>query len=317
MKKIFYSISLILGFLLVSSMTSCHKFEGGQSVPAYIRIDSISVNCDYYTFGANTSKITDAWVYIDDNILGCFELPAVFPVLKEGKHKVSVYGGIMVNGIAATRASYSFYQPCIYSDVNLVKDSVVTLNPVMEYYPISMIKFHWKEDFENGSISLNAMSESDTSVMRVSGPEAFLMPVFSSYSGKIVLPADSLHFYAACFKELDSLPANGNPCLLEMDYNCDAPFTVGLLSCENQQITELPLVTIQPTDTLHEFPQRWNKIYINIGPTCQWYSDASYFKVYFTSHVYLGINSDGSYEEPSIPHHERHYYLDNLKLISR
>ena len=35
-------------------LASCQKFSGSQTVPAYIHIDSISLDCDYYTYGANT-----------------------------------------------------------------------------------------------------------------------------------------------------------------------------------------------------------------------------------------------------------------------
>lgn len=302
--------------------TSCKKFEGGQTIPAYIHIDSIIVNpnIDYPTFGANTSNITDAWVYVDDQIIGCYELPATFPVLKKGNHKVSVYAGIKVGGIAAARSPYPFYQPREYKGaetINLVEDSIVTINPVVNYYPIDVLTMHWKEDFESGTITLSSMAESDTIVERVSGDEALHLPDFpeySSYSGRVQLPPDSLHFYASTFSELKDLPTNGSYCMLELNYNCNAPFTVGVLYCQNYIEKEAPLVTIQPTDTEHSRPNRWKKIYINIGPICVEHENASYFKIYFTSHVYTSV--EGNYNEV-IPDYQRYYYFDNLKLISR
>ena len=50
---------LFLALFLVLGLSSCKKFSS-QSVPAYIHIESISVECDYYTYGASTSNITDA-----------------------------------------------------------------------------------------------------------------------------------------------------------------------------------------------------------------------------------------------------------------
>ena len=44
---------------LALSFGSCKKFEGSQKVPAYIHIDSITLECDYSQYGANTSKITE------------------------------------------------------------------------------------------------------------------------------------------------------------------------------------------------------------------------------------------------------------------
>ena len=100
-----YAFLVLAVFSVV--FASCRKFEGSQTIPAYIHIESIVVDSltDYFTYGSTTSKITDAWVYVDDDPIGCFELPATFPVLKHGPHKVTVYGGIMSNGIAAARAT--------------------------------------------------------------------------------------------------------------------------------------------------------------------------------------------------------------------
>ena len=60
-KTTFFAL-LFLGTLL----TSCHKFDG-LSVPSYIHIDAITLNCDYYTYGAIVHNTTPA-VTIDDGI---------------------------------------------------------------------------------------------------------------------------------------------------------------------------------------------------------------------------------------------------------
>ena len=145
-KSTLFAFLVLAVFSVVFS--SCRKFEGSQTVPAYIHIDTITVNCDYFVYGANTSKISDAWVYVDDDAIGCFELPATFPILKKGPRKVAVYGGIKSNGIAAVRAPYPFYKPQVYEGLNLVEDSIVNLNPVLTYYPIGAgVEKGWMEDF--------------------------------------------------------------------------------------------------------------------------------------------------------------------------
>ena len=79
-------ILLALAFLSLT-VASCKKFEGSQTIPSLIHIDSISVSGDYFVYGATTHKITDAWVYVDDQLVGVYELPTTFPVLKKGIHK--------------------------------------------------------------------------------------------------------------------------------------------------------------------------------------------------------------------------------------
>lgn len=296
------------------AFASCRKFEGSQTIPAYIHIDSITVNCDYFTYGANTSKISDAWVYVDDNPIGCFELPATFPVLKHGPRKVTIYGGIKKDGISAARAPYPFYKPLVYESLNLVEDSIVNLQPVLNYYPIGDgVEKGWIEDFETSN-TLLSYSGSDTSIIRINGPEAWHSQN-SFYSGKIVLPPDSLDFVVATADEFTFHSGYLDYCMLEMDYNCNDAFFVGVMYYNNYQLKKHPLLHIQPTDTINAIPQRWNKIYINIGPVMNEYVSASYFKIYFTS----DLSVDPIYGEPDYVHSDkqRYYYLDNLKLFYR
>ena len=307
----------LLGFaLLASTIVSCKKFEGSQTVPAYIHIDSIALECDYSVYGASTHKITDAWVYVDDQIIGCYELPTTFPVLKKGPHKVSIFAGICSNGIAASRSTYPFYKRVEYAGLNLVEDSIVNLNPVVNYYPIGDgCEVAWMEDFETANTVLPE-PESDTSMVRVSGSEAW-HSVNSFYSGKVELPPDSLDFTLATANEFSFYKDMGGVyCLLEMDYNCNDTFFVGVQYFKDYKLETLPLIKVTPTDKTHDKPQRWNKIYINIGHIMNNYSDASYFKVYLTSDLTTGEDLDYGYQYHPIDE-RRYYYFDNLKLLYR
>jgi len=299
---------------LMLNLASCKKFEGSQTVPSYIHIDSISVDpsTDYYTFGATTDKITDAWVHVDDQLIGVYELPATFPVLKKGAHKVTIYGGIKVDGRSGARDRYPFYKPVIYESVNLVEDSIVNLNPVVNYYPIGEgTNVAWMEDFENTN-TLLPVSGSDTSLFRISGDEAW-HSANSFWSGKVELPPDSLDFTIATADEFTFYQdMNGVYCMLEMDYNCNDTFFVGVQYYSAYNLTTWPLIKVTPTDKTHEKPQRWNKLYINIGPTMNENDDASYFKIYFTSNLTTAY--DPEYHPLNEP---RYYYFDNLKLLYR
>lgn len=307
MMRRFTVFSLIAVTFFAVLLPSCKKFEGPQSVPAYIRIDSLGLNCDYYTYGANTHAFVDAWVYIDDNVVGCFELPAMIPVLKEGSHKVAVYPGIARDGIKDLRAPYPFMVPVEYPSVNLVKDSVVRLFPVFNYYPNGdNLHVRWLEDFDGGSISIQATSQSDTSVLRVGGPLAWHDPegVHSTYSGKVVLTSDTTQFCIATNEEFTDLPTKGSACLLEMDYKCSDTCAVGLFYMQNFTVNQLQILRLRPTGTSGEEPECWNKIYINLGPYLVDNEDSDYFKLYISSWY---NRNDGP----------QFFYYDNLKIIYR
>ena len=51
-------------------------------------------------------------------------------------------------------------------------------------------------------------------------------------------------------------------------------------------------------------PERWNKIYVNLGPYLVDYEDSEYFKLYFSSWY---NRNDGP----------QYFYFDNLKIIYR
>ena len=61
-------------FLLLL-FTACEK-EDTNGVPAFITINTITLD-----EGNATANITDAWVYINDQLQGVYELPAQFPLI--------------------------------------------------------------------------------------------------------------------------------------------------------------------------------------------------------------------------------------------
>ncbi len=275
--------------------TGCNKFEGDQFVPAYLRIDTIRFSTEYATQGSNTHNITDAWVYVNGQLIGAFELPATFPVLARGTQRLEIRPGIKLNGIAATRVPYPFMKPIIVDNFGFFEDSVVRFNPQTNYY--ENLRFLWKEDFENISLTLEKTNQSDTSIYRTepaNNPEAWLSGN-SAHSGFVHLQGNRKFFRIITFQGFN-LPGNGSPVFLELDYKCDKAFGLGLLARIDNTIETFPLVVINKS-------LKWNKIYINLTPVVSSYNNAEYFKIYFESE--LGTDT------------EARFYFDNIKLIHR
>ena len=132
-RKILLSLHILFFSFFLLVQTSCEKFSGDQTIPAYISIDSIYLQTDYSLEGSNSQNITDAWVYVDDYLIGTFQLPARFPVLRQGTHTLSVIPGIKKNGIASTRITYPFYST-ITQSVNLVPDSTINVGVMKTTY---------------------------------------------------------------------------------------------------------------------------------------------------------------------------------------
>ena len=113
--QLYSSIAIVLAVLLFS-FGACTKFEGNQTVPAYLKIDTVFFSTNYSLQGENSHEITDFWIYVDDQQIGVFELPAMFPVLAMGKHKLEIRPGIKVNGISIAIICY-IYSTVIIAEI--------------------------------------------------------------------------------------------------------------------------------------------------------------------------------------------------------
>jgi hypothetical protein len=291
----------VLAFLIVLIVqSSCEKFEGSQTVPAYISIDTfLLVPNSLLELGKLTHRITDVWVFVDDQTIGAFELPAErIPVLAEGKHKLTLYAGILYNGMSGTRGAYDFLEPAVYPEFNFIVDSIQKVNPSVKYSNTTIIS--WFEDFDDGTISLKPSTDSDTSLQFF--PYEPPHPLLGNASGIGYLDAEQTVLEVASYNEDVigiELPQNSKPVFLEMDYNIDNSLIVGLFVIEiGGQITQHPVVVLNPTGG------EWRKVYVNLTPSVTNYYNADYFNVFFRLEKESLVGSSV-------------IKLDNLKLLTK
>ena len=82
--------SLLLAVLLLGACTK------GDKVPSYLVVNSVDLTTSGLQ-GSNTKNITDSWIYVNDEFIGSWELPARIPILKEGTVTVRVDAGVKRN----------------------------------------------------------------------------------------------------------------------------------------------------------------------------------------------------------------------------
>jgi len=291
-------LSGVVTFLLM--ITSCEKFEGSQTIPAYIQVNSFQLVANpEVELGALTENFTDVWVYVDDQLIGAYELPSFhIPVLFEGKHKLTLYPGIEYNGISGTRGPYLFVEPAEYSGFNLIVDFIDSIPPPqVKYY--SSTKLPWYEDFETGNIQLVSTTNSDTSLQFY--PFDPIHPMYGNAAGAGYLVGSNTVLELTSedpdIPEGFEMPANSAPVVVEIDYNTNNSFIVGMIIIEvGIQITQHPVVVVNPTGG------EWNKIYVNLTPTVNDNYNADYFK------IFIRMDKSSSVEEATL-------LLDNVKLI--
>ena len=264
---------------------SCKKADINEGVPAYISIPSIEVETDPTNEGSNSHKITDAWIYFDNNLQGVYPLPATFPVLLQGKQNISIKAGIKNNGIAATRVKYPFYD-YYKSEITLTKDSITVLNPEVFYANADSIIF---EDFESTSLILDTTLNSDTTFFIANDT------LFEGNFGGVHLASPHLTFEIAT--EKIQLPKVGTPVYVELNYKCNTAFQVGVFANYDQApVIIQSILTINPK-------LEWNKIYIDLTSAIINTQNADSHKVFIS--MRRDINSNEIAE----------LYVDNFKII--
>lgn len=265
--KIRILVLLFIGF----SFAGCNLINPAEPIPAYIYIDKIELKTDASTEGSNSQKITDAWVYIDQEPVGVYELPAKFPVLFSGEHQVLIVPGITINGINATHGFFPFYKS-ISKQINLESGKITELkNDTVTYFPGTVFSFNPAEDFENGT-SFVAGSQTDTTMVVEQNPDI----VFEGTGcGKVHLDS-GMQIFTVQSKDF-TLPASDPDVYLEMNYKTTLAFTVGIIA-EDAGGTKITTGVI----TLNK-NSAWNKIYIDIGSTSAATPNAVKYYIFFTA----------------------------------
>lgn len=277
----FYSLLFVIGI----TFFSCSKEDYEAQIPTYISIDQITLTTNLVTEGSASSNIVDAWVFINDDLVGVYELPAKFPVLKEGNATIKIFAGIKNNGASGDRKRYLLYSGHT-EQINMVRGETIVINPTVNY--ASGTIFSWIEDFESASLSFLYTSGSDTVINKQS-----LDVKEGSFSGLAKLN-DDMDFFEATTIGLTNVPRK-TTVYLELDFKTNEQVLIGIYL----DGTQYPLVTLNTTTI-------WKKIYIDLETIINDNPAASELK------VFIGIKETGS--TPFITSSPE-IYLDNLKLV--
>jgi len=277
----FYGV-IVLGLFL---WTSCDSLNESEPVPSFIKIDSISLSTNYAMEGSNSSEILDAWVYVENSLLGVFELPALVPYLGEGESSVNVFAGIKNNGMIENRSQYEFYDKSS-DELFLTSGETVSYNPTVFYKEVEFVindNFDFSTQFEIIPASVNwSNTENPDEVFE------------GERTMRISLNEDNPEFkmQSAAYYTLEP---DGRGTYIELDYKTSQNFTVGIIPLNSGlQGLDEPVISFIATD-------EWRKEYISIG---------GYINALNADAYAVYINADLGADEES-----ETFFFDNLKLI--
>ena len=213
---------VLLYLVLVGLLSACIK---NNPNPSWIKVNPFVLVANPSLSGSEgqlSQDIRDVWLYIDDQMIGCFQTPFKIPILKDGNVNIKIYPAVRNNGIASDKKIYPFMN--VYEiNSKLVKDQTLTVNPVTNY--VDNLNF-WIEDFEDASIKIQDDPNSSMASLFVSSDN--LTPFNGFNYGKVVLTETDSVWVANTTEQL-SIPKN-KPCFIEVDYFNTNTFVQGFLA---------------------------------------------------------------------------------------
>ncbi|HMP30627.1 MAG TPA: hypothetical protein PKD85_13565 [Saprospiraceae bacterium] len=274
--------------ILIIYCTSCTLFDNNKSNFFFLRIDQgtlIDQNGSILS-----SKITDVWIYADDQFLGVYPLPNYIPIpYNKNTVNFSIRAGIKPNGRNETSEEYPFYTPL---DTTIVISNLDTIEikPRFRYKP--NCKFDIIEDFESGNIFTVGVGQS------TSNPCLFreaLAGINNSSAGVISLNTQLKNCEITHFSSFSNQNNLLGKVYLELDYWCTEKYFVGtILNIRNQLVKSYDIVIVENT--------QWNRIYIDLTDKISRLDVASY-QVAFSALLDESRRNEGT------------IYFDNIRLI--
>ncbi|MCF8275637.1 MAG: hypothetical protein K9J17_02795 [Flavobacteriales bacterium] len=280
---------LFILIVLAASYSSCDLINPEETIPGFLRIDSISLaTTSVESEGHPVPNLVDAWVFDDDQLVGIYELPAIVPILRNGDANIRIRGGIKLNGLVGSRVPLLFSED-YQATLEMFPDSQLHVNPTLHFH--DWVTFSWLEDFDNVGLSIEASAGSDGTTDRVSGVEAL-----DGNSFKMALSADELLMECSMTGNMLELPSGGAPVFLDFSYKNNNPFVVGLFSSDATGTIQTSLIVLNPSED-------WNHIFVNL-------TDAVSANASYTGHrPFFGFVRDETVSG------EAYVYLDNIRLI--
>ena len=283
-KHLNIAITLICAFVLLYH-SACK--ESGF-VPSYINVPNVE-KTTLTAEGSASHNIRDVWLFVNDNILGVYELPASIPVINEGNTNIKLFAGIAQNGISSNRDIYPMYTIAEY-ELDLETGEIYDLEPTFQYRNTTTFKMI--ADFE----TINPFDESDNSanLLLISDPDL----VFEgNKSATVALDANNTSFEILT-NSTYSLPSDQTPVYLELDYRCSHEFQVLLrgVDASGLGLNESLIFVSKRND--------WNKIYIELSDVVTFFGTQGFnqYRVIFRGNLPDGDTSGA-------------FYWDNIKLL--
>ena len=274
-------MKVILLFIpLAFLLSTCIK---NNPDPAWLEVNdwTLMANANYFgAEGALTENLTEAWVYVNDDLIGVFEVPFKIPILKSGAVDIKVFPAIKNNGISATKKVYPFLETYQINAV-LVANETLTISPTTKYKDNL---FFTIEDFED--INTNIVNDPNTSAASFSLSNNNLQWFNGNFYAKVALNATDSTWIA--YTNWASYIPKGIEVYLEIYYRNSNSVTTGLLAISPSGTLPNTHIRLNAQKSL---PVVWKKIYLDLREMVSASANGAYFEQSFEAYLEDGLSN--------------------------
>lgn len=245
--------------------------------------------------GILTHNFTDAWVYIDNKLIGVFEVPFKIPVLVSGNSDITLYPTIRNNGISATKKIYPFAKPFTIN-ADLVQNETLTIDPVTSYKDNTTITL-WNFDDPN-NFGIDEAPGSPASMIVDFDPNV-LGPDNGSGYGHVEFNATANQWQATNSVLLENIPKQQAEVYLEIDYHNTVSLITGVVAVEPGSSTGNVNVQINAQEPAEV---EWRKIYLDLKTIISGYPNSTGYYMSFDALLPDSLSTG-------------YINIDNMKLV--
>ncbi len=282
-------------FLLITlGLASCDRSV--EKIPSYVYIKPFQLTTKTEE-GSASASLPEAWVYVNEEFIGAYSLPAQVPFLSDGQARITVFPGVHENGLAEYPNIYPFYQEFDVKKT-IAPSKVDTIVPKLRYYDNT--KFALLENFESGNMFTYQYSKLGGKFSRTLDK-----PFEGTACGIIKLQTKdtTLATTVASTLLMKNQLNDAAPAYVELDYNSDIDLEVGLLANEKFSGQE-----IYESIAFFKGKKEWRKIYVNLDAAVN-ESKFSSYRLTFSAALPF---TNGKYEKPT-----GEVKIDNVKVVYR
>lgn len=249
MNTLKYWVGLLCLTAALSLQWGCDGWDSPEPIPAMLYIDTVMLSTSSNQ-GTARHDVREVWVSVGTQLLGAFPLPARVPVLEMGEQEVTIFCGIVQNGVTITRDIYPFFD-AYRATVNLQPGETDTLPMTIQYSDDT--EFVFIEDFETS----NLLSDDIDGNFGTSVTTSSIGAYEGNRSGVIELAgADNLIEVGSNLYY--TLPDDVRNVYLEMDYQNDVQLEVGIAGKSPFYFERFYKVGVFPSEGA------WRKVYVDL-----------------------------------------------------